>query len=571
MKNSYSRLLLEAAPRIISHLDRDSTSPTHGCFDRPYWLYHLTDFPSAILQQSSLTLALLYANNFPENIYYQNPQIREWALAAISYWKKIQNKDGSFNEYWQGESSLPATVFSTFAVSETARIFELRDQELMEKLRQAGAFMAKNAESFAANQEVAAVSAIYSVYLLTRDKRLEALFRKKFAGLKALQSSEGFFYEQGGADAGYLTVSLNYLGWLFKELQKEGLPKDDSTKEEIKAMCERALHFLSHMIHPDGSLGGEYGSRNTEYLMPGGLVYLAKDFPLAESILQQHEKYLFSEPRNFPVDDRYLLHYFGPSFAWAAINLSEEKEKSLLKLPKLPFQEKFSQHFADAGLFIVSRPNLYLIINLKKGGVFKLYSHGKCLANDLGYRIKDRLGKIYFSEFGHENPRIKIDDQKDWLGVRVTKRFSPKEYLVMNPAKRFTLYLFSIIFGPRFRSMIKRRTLKQEKDSPYWLVREIKLSSEELMVADQLCGLKKKDRVIPIRGQSIKLIPSAKFFQVSELTNLLNHSSDKDNRFISSEGRTSLIIDLKEDCIKEEGEHSQLFRLTATNSRLNGR
>ncbi len=515
MNNPYSRLLLEAVPRILSHLDRDPTSPTYGCFDRPFWLYHLTDFPSAILQQSSLTLAWLYAHHFPGNVYHQNPSIKEWALAEVSFWKQIQNKDGSFNEYWQGESSLPATVFSAFAVSETARIFGLQDRELIEKLRQACSFMAKNVEYFAANQEVAAVSAIYSVYLLTRDKKLEALFRKKFAGLKALQSPEGFFYEQGGADAGYLAVSLNYLGWLFKELQKEGLPKDDLTKEKIKAICGRALHFLSYLIHPDGSLGGEYGSRNTEYLLPGGLVYLAKDFPLAASILQQHEKYLFSEPRNFPVDDRYLLHYFGPSFAWAAAACSKERKNA--SVVRLPFQKKFTCHFADAGLLIASRPNLYLIINLKKGGVFKLYSHGKCLANDLGYRIKNRSGKFYFSEFGHENPRIRINEQKDL--VEITKMFSPKGYVILNPIKRFALYLFSAIFGRRFRSFVKKKTLKKEKKSSYLLIRKIELSARELRITDRVNGRKKEDRLLRVNGQSVKLIPSSKFFQITELEN----------------------------------------------------
>ena len=566
MDNTYCRLLLEAVPRILSHLDRDPTSPTYGCFDRPFWLYHLTDFPSAILQQSSLTLALLSAHYFPGNVYYQNPRIREWALAAVSFWKQIQNKDGSFNEYWQGESSLPATVFSAFAVSETARIFGLQDPELIEKLSQACSFMEKNAEYFAANQEVAAASASYSVYLLTGNKKLESLFQKKFAWLKALQSPEGFFYEQGGADAGYLTVSLNYLGWLFKEL-----PQNDSAKEETKKMCEKALQFLSYLIHPDGSLGGEYGSRNTEYLLPGGLIYLAKDFPLAASILRQHEKYLFSEPRNFPVDDRYLLHYFGPSFAWAAA--AYLKEKKNVSVIRLHFQKKLTCHFADAGLLIASRPNLYLIINLKKGGVLKLYSHGKFLLNDLGYRIKTSSGKIFFSEFGHEKPRVELvwSESHKIISVKITKMFSPKEPLVMTPIKRFTLYLFSAIFGPRFRSIVKELTLKKERDSPYILVREIKVSSDELMIADQIIGLQKKDRVIPAGGQSVKLIPSAKFFQVFELNNLINTPLDKDRRLISPEGRIASIIDLKEDKFKAEGAHSQLPRLTATNSRLNGR
>ncbi len=518
MNNQYCRLLLEAVPRILSHLDRDSTSLTYGCFDRPFWLYHLTDFPSAVLQQNCWTLALLYTHHFDGNIYYRNHQINSWAKAAVSFWAKIQNKDGSFNEYWQGERGLPPTVFSVMAVAETIRLLHLEKEpaakKYLEKLKTACSFMEKTPEAFASNQEVAAVCAIYAVYLLTKDSYLEKLFRRKLAGLKKLQSGEGFFYEQSGADAGYLTVSLNYLGWLLKEL-----PENDPAKKEVKTMCEKAVYFLSYLIHPDGSLGGEYGSRNTEYLLPGGLALLSPEFPLAKAILNQHEKYLFAEPRNFSVDDRYLLHYFGPSFALAALNHAEDKKK--VSLSGLPFGKTFAKHFPDAGLFIASRPNTYLIINLKKGGVFKLYSHNKLLANDLGYRIKDRSGKFYFSEFGHEKPMVRINEKKEKIEIEITKMFSPKRYLVMSPVKRFALYFFSAIFGRHFRSLVKEAALKKEKKSSYLLVRRIELSAKELKIVDRINGRKKDDKLLRVNSQSVKLIPSSKFFQITELDNKL--------------------------------------------------
>ena len=516
MNNPYHRLLLEAVPRILSHLDRDSTSPTYGCFDRNFWLYHLTDFPSAVLQQNCWTLALLYTHDFKGNVYYQNSQINVWAKAVVSFWAKIQNKDGSFNEYWQGERGLPPTVFSVIAVAETIRLLHLEKEPIakkyLEKLKTACSFMERTPEAFASNQEVAAACAIYSVYLLTEDSHLEQFFYQKLAGLKRLQSEEGFFYEQSGADAGYLTVSLNYLGWLFNEL-----PETNPAKKEVKAMSEKALNFLSYIIHPDGSLGGEYGSRNTEYLLPGGLMLLSSEFSLAKVILHQHGKYLFAEPRNFSVDDRYLLHYFGHSFALAALNHVEDKKK--VSLPSLPFQETFIKHFPEAGLFIAGRQNLYLLINLKKGGVFKLYSRNKLLANDLGYRIRDKSGKLYFSEFGHEKPAIKINEKRDKVEIEITKMFSPKEYLLMSPAKRFALYFFSAIFGWHFRSLVKEAVLKKEKKSPYLLIRRIELSATELRITDRVNGRKKDDMLLRVTGQSVKLIPSSKFFQITELEN----------------------------------------------------
>lgn len=510
MDNRYCQLILELCPRIISNLDRDADSPTYGSFDRHFWLYHTTDFSNAILQQSGLTLALVYLNDFPGNLYFQRPPIKEWALAAVDYWGKIQHHDGSFDEYWLNERGLPPTVFSTFAVSETVRLLGLTDKQTLWRFKKAADFLGKNKETFASNQEAASVAALYSVYLTTKDEKILKTFLAKLDGLKELQSAEGFFFEQNGADAGYLSTAINYLAWVYKM----------SGNKQAKEMADRALEFFSYLVQPDGSVGGEYGSRNTEYFLPFGFKALAASNSLAAAVLKKVESYVFSSPFNFPVDDHYLLHYLGPSYALA---LAETSAAVAEPEPELPFQKKLIKHFPEAGLLVVSQPGVYWLINFKKGGVFKLYSHGRLLANDLGYRLKLKNGKMLFSEYGYEKVVYNLKATAP-LVLEIKKFFSPKSYILLSPLKRFAIYFCSLILGRGFRKLVKQAILQKSKISSYQLIRKITLAGNLIVIADKILPSLGQEKLIRANSQSIKVIPSAKFFQITELDNKIRRA-----------------------------------------------
>ena len=100
-KSIYADFILKNVYRVITQIDRDEHSTTYGSCDRNHWHLKIRDFTSAILQQSGLTLALLYSVYFEGNIYHQNENIKKWAEATVYYWARIQLKDGSYNEYYQ--------------------------------------------------------------------------------------------------------------------------------------------------------------------------------------------------------------------------------------------------------------------------------------------------------------------------------------------------------------------------------------------------------------------------------------------------------------------------------------
>ena len=47
-KEVYLNYALDQIPRILGNMDRNSFSPTYGCFHRDYWLDKTSDFPGGL-------------------------------------------------------------------------------------------------------------------------------------------------------------------------------------------------------------------------------------------------------------------------------------------------------------------------------------------------------------------------------------------------------------------------------------------------------------------------------------------------------------------------------------------
>jgi hypothetical protein len=315
-QNPYIGFVLSTASRVLSQIDRDSNSPTFGCCDRNFWHYKMRDFPSAILQQAGLSLALLYSFNFDGNIYYRKEEIKDIAVASARFLSRIQHRDGSFDEYWPNEHGFPPTVFALNAACDIYSLLRLDDELIRDVIKRAANYISKTEEKAALNQEVAAVSALYKASVVLASKRLRsrALLRLK-APLKK-QDEEGWFPEYGGADFAYLTVSLNFMADIY-------LLSED---EDAKGSMIRMIDFLKYFVHPDGSFGGDYGSRNTDYFLPFGFEVASGFHASAGEMISRMLSYSL---KNYPVDDRYLCHYISPSFVKALVEREKLKERSI--------------------------------------------------------------------------------------------------------------------------------------------------------------------------------------------------------------------------------------------------
>ena len=205
---------------------------------------------------------------------------------------------------------------------------------------------------------------------------MEALERKLERVLE-FQDEEGWFPEYGGADIGYLSVAFDMLAeyyWMSRD-------------ERVQESLERVVSFLKYFVHPDGTVGGEYGSHNTTCFLPNGLEVMSElGSADAESMLQT--LYSGVERNNFfldSVDDRYLSHCILHSFLCALEKRASAGETSALS--HLPMEITHIKSFPNCGLVTFCQNGFSGVIGMRKGGILKLYRNGREILMDCGYRI----------------------------------------------------------------------------------------------------------------------------------------------------------------------------------------
>src|SRR3989344_274691 len=185
MKNVYAEKALNQIPRLLSCLDRNPFSPSYGCFNREFWLTRTRDFPDSIAQFGTLSLALVWAHKFPEGEqYYKNKEVKEWVLAGIKYWMKIQHSDGSFDEFYPNERGWAGpTGFLLYAMLRSYELLgadfpEDLKQEFFKAVKRSAWFLATREEpGVLANHHAMALLPIYQSYFHL--KKTDPVFSKK--------------------------------------------------------------------------------------------------------------------------------------------------------------------------------------------------------------------------------------------------------------------------------------------------------------------------------------------------------------------------------------------------------
>lgn len=521
--NAYLDLILGLIPRALSMLDRNCYSYTYGCFDRNFWHYKaLIDFPSATYQQAVLALALLFKNDFAGNSYYKNKKIMGYAKAGMLFWKSVQNKDGSFNEWYPQEHSYVATAFTSYAISESYLLLaeQLGDikEGVIEALAKAGRWLSKNYDYFAANHIAGAIAALYNIYLITQDESLRQAMRNNIKILLDNQSREGWFNEYGGADIGYLSVSIDFLA---KYYQK-------SNDETIRQPLTKALDFIKYFIHPDGTSGGEYGSRNTKYLFLHGLTILSKEFKAAREILTFFNKRFDAKKIIIPqyLDDRYFIFFLLGNYLQAGLTQQEDygcdysfENASFLKI------------FNEAGLLSKRNQRYHLVINYKKG-VIKIFTlnpqENKLIYDNAGYFGMTKDGAVLSSQWLNSYSKEEISClDKDIFAIKTKQPF---HYLkqglplvrLLIPFRIFNYTIGRIGFlNSLFNRRLKKTMIIKKKLAPVFLERRVEISEDKLIIEDKIF----KDRRIKLKNFSILNdiacldVPSSRYFIYSDILN----------------------------------------------------
>lgn len=511
------------APRLLSLQDRELYSPTYGCFDRNYWQWKFVDFPGSRFQEAVFSLALLYSEQFDGNPYYQKDRMRLWASAGMRFWAGLSGRDGSFNEAYPNEHSFVATAFGLLSVAEAFSILrpELDDSDvgvIYEGMVRAGDWLLSNEEShaFISNHVLGAAAALNELYAITGHDMYKSRAEYFVDAVLARQSPEGWFLEYTGADPGYLTQGIYYLARYWQKT------KDAA----ILGALGRAVAFLAHFVHPDHTVGGEYGSRNTEFYFPAGQEILYDVIPMAAAVAEHMAEGIKKRTSaGLAAMDAYN---FMPLFSnYLVSHVESSRRKTVARtLPKLPFQKEggFVAYFEHAKLAAIKKGGYYAVLGAGKGGVIKIYStgRGELLYSNCGYKGVLKGGRAVSTQsqddavVEHEAGTGLFNITGPLTGSR-PRLFTPLGFVA------FRLYNLTLCRFPLFARFIKRLIVNvlifRREVLPGTYRRRVRFDRDRIAIEDEIAleGRMGIERMALMERFTAVHMGSSKYFQLSEL------------------------------------------------------
>ena len=470
----YAYEAIRALPRILLMVDKNPYSDTHGCFDREYWHYRTADFPCGMHQELVLPLALAYAHPFVDNPYHGMERLKELAVAGMEFARKASHADGSCDDYFPFERALGALVFSTYAMTEAYQALHLERPDLVAFFRlRADWLIGHNETGQLANHQALAALMLYNVYLLTADEKYAEASRQFRDLTLSWQHEEGWFQEYEGADPGYHSCTIAFLAKLWRK----------SADDRLLAPLQRAVEFAAYFMHPDGSYGGEYGSRNTYHFYPHGFEVLSRFSDTAARVVETYlHRALPERRRYFNDDDRMCAHYV---YDWMQAYLDYNPER---KGQLDDHRPAFTRWFPGAKLLVKKTPSYYAVVSAAKGGVLKVFDEHGPLYSDTGLIAKTSSGDVLVSHLVDEQFEHSID--ADHCRISVAGNLSRRRQPLPSPTKQLLFRSMNLTVGRvsanLVRSTLQRVLITGKPRTGVRFGREIRLTDAEIVIQDTL-------------------------------------------------------------------------------------
>lgn len=361
----YKNVLKKNLSRLLALYNLDPSALTYGYGDRLYWGWKISDFPNGSMQSGVHALSIALRLRLIKNDQF----VLKTIDAVINAINRIRAKNGSMVEAYPGEHSFCVTALVAFDVLSAIKhlgdyLSQSRIQNYLKIIRPLIGFIKRNNEEHAIISNHLATAAA-ACFLWTKITGEELNHGQEILDLiYAHQSAEGWYKEYEGADPGYQTLCTYYLFCIYE------ITKD----KRLLRSLEKSASFLKYFIHPDGTLGGLYGSRNTEVYYPAGIIGMAHvidDFALISSLLQKG-----NEINHHILPQSVDFGNFIPllnSYAVAALKYEQNKENIEGVQVTAPYLDKFRKNFKDTGIYLQSTSRYYAILNYKKGGTLKVF------------------------------------------------------------------------------------------------------------------------------------------------------------------------------------------------------
>lgn len=469
-------LIIKIRDDILFNMDCNPYSATYGCLDRDYWHYRMVrEFPSSVFQAAVLPLAIIAKIT-------DDKKILHYVRAGFDFWRKIQNGNGSFSEWYRGENSYVATAFTLCAILEAieAAGYELGYKKYYKAFSAAARFLRDYEEKFVQNHTAGAAAALYKLYELTGTGEYEAGCLALLQKMGRRGSSEGWFYEYGGFDYGYHSVTLYYL--------------DKVRHESAYELLRRGATFLKQVLPPDHTVPFSLGSRSTAYLFAS---------PFAGPSLIK-EGIAVPPPDVFMADTRYRFFFFYNDLLFYIM-------RSGLSSGETAGPADNADHtFLESGLVVRRRGNYQMIVNYKKNGNYVVVRNGKTESIDNGI-IAEKNGQFYYSSF--VNPAATFQEDGDTILIRGMLLPIPKntfERRMLVPFKVFNATLGKMSMAANITDHLMKRLLVQKKRAlGLAFERRIRLTSQGISCIDSVEGT---PTILPSPPVSFGYSPTSNLF-----------------------------------------------------------
>ena len=473
MKDLFAQAALAEIPKILTLQDRNPHSPHYGCFDRNYWQYKIIDFPSGMSQEFVWPLALVYDMPLPDNPYYQQPNLKTWVEAGILFAAKSAHPDGSCDDYFPFERAGGAAAFSLLACLESYRLLKLENQQALKFFETRADWLAHHQESGRlTNHQALIVLCLELASRVLNTQKWQGAIQQRLEQVFSWQDSEGWFQEYEGCDPGYHTLTISCLARVYDL----GDRKDDRLRDAIAS----GVRLASHFVHPDGSYGGEYTSRNTYNYFPHGFELVGRWMPEALSLNDRFLKGLQNGNGSCYADDHIVGHHtWNYLLTW--------KDFVDVRPPTQPPQLG-RVWFPNARILIDQRQDSKLYLALNKGGAFKFFRKDHLILSDTQFSLQVKEGSNVKNAVGHlvgdyqydiQDERISI---KGPLGWAKQKQMTPLNLMIL----RVVMLTVGRFFPNLIRKLLQKMLITGKNDAPFQFQREFEWQGNHWLLRDTL-------------------------------------------------------------------------------------
>ena len=484
--DSYWRAVRPALARLLAALDREPNSAAYGNFDRSFWAWRFRDCPVTMFQAAIVPLAQAWASSLPKNDLYRNRRVLEWIGGALDRACRIQNANGSF-DVWGPHTDHPGIALAMALVG--CRSLEILGDELeparvaqvLSLVERACDFGLKHDEDYAfiSNHQAHFVLAFHhaakllgkAVYQQRADKIIESIL--------AAQSPDGWYSEYGGPDPGYESLGISSLASYWQSTRST----------ELLDSLRRSVEFYSYCVHPDGSVGGIYGSRHTQQYFPAGFEILSGEIPMAAAVARYIGHRLGrGNVVTPPVVDAENLAALAGNYLDAC---AARPDAFAGPLPPLPCEKMEDvRHFPASGITAAGTSCYYAVISAAKGGACRVFDKrsGALAYEDAGYLVRAG-GKLWTSQRLQTGPPRSAGETNEaactapFTEVR-PEASTPVRFLLFRLA---SLTLFrNVRLGAWLRRQIVARLITASRKGPLRLERRVRFGGDEIQFSDRI-------------------------------------------------------------------------------------